>query len=105
MDLLRVQIPARRHRGWIPDVALAELDDDPSAHLLLAVEVTVTSQTEDRRRALVCGGWRHGVLARPVAPLHARTDRRIETAQVALGCAVELDAPERVAHLSVDRPA
>jgi len=89
-------------------VALAEPDDDPSAHLstvLLAVEVTVTSQTEDRREALVYGGWRHGVLARPVAPLHARTDRRVETAQVALGCAGEFDAPERVAHLSADRPA
>jgi Uma2 family endonuclease len=57
MDLLRVQMPLSVAEGWMPepDVALAEHDPDrtrrPSTALLV-VEVSITSQAIDRRKAL-----------------------------------------------------
>jgi Uma2 family endonuclease len=57
MDLLRVQMPLSVGEGWMPepDVALAEHDPDPTRRpstALLVVEVAVTSQPIDRRKAL-----------------------------------------------------
>jgi Uma2 family endonuclease len=57
MDLLRVQMPLSVAEGWMPepDVALAELDADPTRRpstALLVVEVAVSSQAVDRRKAL-----------------------------------------------------
>jgi Uma2 family endonuclease len=56
MDLLRVQMPLSVAEGWMPepDVALAELDADPTRRpstALLVVEVAVSSQAVDRRKA------------------------------------------------------
>ena len=56
MDLLRIQMPLSIADGWTPepDVALAEPDEDPDRHpstALLVIEVAVTSQAEDRRKA------------------------------------------------------
>ncbi len=56
--LLRVQMPLAVAEGWVPepDVALAERHADPARHpttAMLAVEVAVSSQAEDRAKARV----------------------------------------------------
>jgi Uma2 family endonuclease len=58
MDLLRVQMPLAVAEGWAPepDISLADPHPDPDRHpstALLVVEVAVTSQAEDRRKAPV----------------------------------------------------
>jgi Uma2 family endonuclease len=55
--VLRIQMPLSAAEGWVPepDVALAERDPDPTRHpskALLVVEVSVSSQAIDRRKAL-----------------------------------------------------
>jgi Uma2 family endonuclease len=55
--VLRVQMPLSVAEGWVPepDIALAERDPDPTRHpstALLVVEVAVSSQAIDRRKAL-----------------------------------------------------
>jgi len=57
LDMLRVQMPLSVAEGWMPepDVALAEMDADPTRRpstALLVVEVAVSSQAVDRRKAL-----------------------------------------------------
>jgi Uma2 family endonuclease len=56
IDLLRVQMPLAVAEGWVPepDIALVEPARDPDRHpssALLVVEVAVTSQADDRRKA------------------------------------------------------
>lgn len=57
-ELQRVQMPLAIAAGWIPepDVALVENDNDPDSSptsALLVVEVAVSSQAHDRRKAPV----------------------------------------------------
>jgi Uma2 family endonuclease len=57
-ELLRVQMPLEAAEGWIPepDVALAESDPSRKRHpatALIAVEVSLSSQSIDRRKAAV----------------------------------------------------
>jgi Uma2 family endonuclease len=78
LELLRVQMPLSVAEGWMPepDVALAEHDPDPTRRpttALLVVEVAVTSQAIDRRKALA--------YARADVPLYWLLDL---TAQVVL---------------------
>jgi Uma2 family endonuclease len=58
IDLLRVQMPLAVAEGWVPepDVALVEHGPDPTrwpSAALLTVEVAVSSQAVDRRKAVV----------------------------------------------------
>jgi Uma2 family endonuclease len=58
MDILRVQAPLAAAEGWTPepDIALAEVDDDPwlrPSTALLVVEVAVSSHQYDLRKAKV----------------------------------------------------
>jgi len=57
LDLLRIQMPLETMEGWIPepDVALAETDPRSPRHPVtaaLAVEVSVSTQSIDRRKAV-----------------------------------------------------
>lgn len=57
VEMLRVQMPLSVAEGWMPepDVAVAEHDPDPTRRpstALLVVEVSVSSQAIDRRKAL-----------------------------------------------------
>jgi Uma2 family endonuclease len=57
LELLRIQMPLAVVDGWTPepDIAVAEPSTDPDRHpstAHLVVEVAVTSQAEDRRKAL-----------------------------------------------------
>ena len=56
IELLRVQMPLAVAAGWVPepDVALVEPGSSPDQHptnALLVVEVAMTSQADDRRKA------------------------------------------------------
>lgn len=58
MDILRVQAPLAAAEGWTPepDIALAEVDDDPwlrPSTALLVVEVAVSSHQYDMSKAKV----------------------------------------------------
>jgi Uma2 family endonuclease len=76
MDVLRVQMPLAVADGWTPDpdLALAEHSPDPDRHpttALLIVEVAVSSQAIDRRKATVYA--RAGVPRYWLVDLPART--------------------------------
>jgi Uma2 family endonuclease len=76
MDVVRVQMPLAVAEGWTPepDLALAEQSPDPDRHpttALLVVEVAVSSQAIDRRKATVYA--RAGVPRCWLVDLPART--------------------------------
>jgi Uma2 family endonuclease len=82
IELLRVQMPLSVAEGWMPepDVALAEHDPDwtrrPSTALLV-VEVSVSSQAIDRRKALAyarAGVPRYWLVDLPAGVVLAHTE-------------------------------
>ena len=82
MEMLRVQMPLSIAEGWMPepDVALAEHDADPDRRpttALLVVEVAVSSQAVDRRKALAyarAGVPRYWLVDLPAGVVVSHTD-------------------------------
>lgn len=86
LDLLRIQMPLALGEGWVPepDVALAHPHDDPERHpatALIIVEVAMTSQAEDRRKALAyarAGVARYWLVDLPSGVIHVYEDPTAE---------------------------
>lgn len=82
LDLVRVQMPLAVGEGWVPepDVAIAhpnsERDRWPAAALLV-VEVSVTTQSHDRRKALAYARAGVPMLAR--GPAGSYRDRAVKS--------------------------